>query len=133
MMPKPVSPDGVPIWVSGTLNDRVLARLARFGAGWIPWGADLVDLGASIARMRDGVAALGRDPAGIGVVGSILPMPDERGTIDAEAAMAPVPGLVAAGVTDVRLFMPMRASRAALTDQLGPLVAAFRAVAPTTT
>jgi probable F420-dependent oxidoreductase len=129
MMPKPVSPDGVPLWISGTLNDRVIARLARFGAGWIPWGADLVDLGSSIARMRDGVAALGRDPAGIGVVGSILPAAGEGGTIDAEAAMAPVAGLVASGVTDVRLFLPMPASRGALTDQLAPLVAAFRAVA----
>ena len=44
--------------------------------------------------------------------------------------MAPVPGLVAAGVTDVRLFMPMPASRGALTDRLGPLVAAFRAHVP---
>src|SRR6476659_6339295 len=29
MMPKPVSPGGVPIWVSGTLNPPVHARLAR--------------------------------------------------------------------------------------------------------
>jgi len=129
MMPKPVSPEGVPIWISGTLNDRVLARLARFGAGWIPWGADLVDLATSIGRMREGVAALGRDPDGIGVVGSILLAP--RGdTIDAGATMAPVPGLVAAGVTDVRLFLPMPASRRALVDQLEPLVTAFRDVVP---
>ncbi len=127
MMPKPLSPGGVPIWISGTINDRVLARLARFGAGWIPWGADLVDLSASIPRMREGVAALGRDPSSIGVVGSILPAP-AGGTIDAGAAMAPVPALVAAGVTDVRLFLPMPASRGALVDQLGPLVAAFREV-----
>ena len=37
MMPKPVSAGGVPIWVSGTLNQAVIARIARFGAGWIPW------------------------------------------------------------------------------------------------
>jgi probable F420-dependent oxidoreductase len=128
MMPKPVSPDGVPIWISGTLNDRVIARLARFGAGWIPWGADLADLGASIPRMREGVAALDREPDGIGVVGSILPAPDEAGRIDAAAAMASVPGLVAAGVTDVRLFMAMPASTGALAEKLTPLVAAFHDV-----
>src|SRR5215207_3387840 len=126
MMPKPLSPHGVPLWISGTLNDRVVARVARFGSGWIPWGPDLVDLGASIARMRDGVAALGRDPDGIGVVGSILVAPDELDAIDAQATMAVVPELVASGVTDVRLFMPFPESRAAIVDQVGPLAAAFR-------
>jgi probable F420-dependent oxidoreductase len=123
MMPKPVSAGGVPIWISGTLNDRVLGRLARFGAGWIPWGEDLIDLGSSIPRMREGVAALGRDPADIGVVGSLMVSPDER---DVAAVMAPVPGLVASGVTDVRLFVPRSRSRAELVDQLSRLVAAFQ-------
>src|SRR5580698_4900488 len=36
-MPKPLQPGGVPIWVSGTVNDRSMERLARFGSGWIPW------------------------------------------------------------------------------------------------
>ena len=132
MMPKPVAPGGVPIWVSGTLNPAVLSRLARFGAGWIPWGADLVDLAASIARMREGVAALGRDPASLGVVGSIMVTPDERGAVDAAATMAAVPDLVAAGVTDVRLFppLPLPTARGALVDLFGPLVEAFRAVVP---
>jgi probable F420-dependent oxidoreductase len=126
MMPKPVHPDGVPIWVSGTLNDRVMARLARFGAGWIPWGDAAIDLATSIPRMREGVAALGRDPADLGVVGSIVVMPDEHGSVDAASTMAAVPDLVAAGVTDVRMFMPMPASVVALADRLADLVAAFR-------
>ena len=32
-MPKPLQAGGVPIWVSGTLNQRVIDRVARFGAG----------------------------------------------------------------------------------------------------
>ena len=32
MMPKPLQPGGVPIWVSGTINPRVVRRLARSGA-----------------------------------------------------------------------------------------------------
>jgi len=128
MMPKPVSPAGVPIWVSGTLNSRVIARLARFGAGWIPWGADLTDLAGAILRMRAGVAALGRDPEGIGVVGSIIVTPGEHGAVDATAVMAGAPDLVKVGVTDVRLFMAFPASRQALADRLGPLVTAFREV-----
>lgn len=126
MMPKPVAPDGVPIWISGTLNSRVLQRLTRFGAGWIPWGADLADLTRSIPRMRDSVAALGRDPAGIGVVGSIVVEVDERGAIDASTTLADVRRLVGAGVTDVRLFMPFPPSNTALVDQLAPLVSTFR-------
>jgi probable F420-dependent oxidoreductase len=128
MMPKPVAAGGVPIWVSGTLNHAVIARLARFGAGWIPWGAALGDLANAIPQMREGVAAFGRDPADIGVVGSVVVTPDKGGTIDAEATMAAVPDLVAMGVTDVRLFMPMPASCLVLADQLGCLVAAFRDV-----
>ena len=126
MMPKPVAPDGVPIWVSGTLDERVIARLARFGAGWIPWGDAATDLATSIPQMREGVAALGRDPEDIGVVGSIVVVPDEHGSVDAESTMAVVPDLVAIGVTDVRLFMPMPASPVALADRLAGLVAAFR-------
>src|SRR5438309_10906013 len=38
MMPKPVNPNGVPIWVSGTVSPRPMRRLAQFGTGWIPWG-----------------------------------------------------------------------------------------------
>jgi probable F420-dependent oxidoreductase len=122
-MPKPVAPAGVPIWVSGTLNPRVVSRLARFGAGWIPWGDASRDLAASIQRMRDGVAALGRDPDGIGVVGAVLASRE----VDAEQAMAGVPDLVAAGVTDVRLHMPMARSRAELLERLAELAVAFAA------
>jgi probable F420-dependent oxidoreductase len=122
-MPKPVAPDGVPIWVSGTLNPAVLARLARYGSGWIPWGDAGNALTASIPIMRDGVAALGRDPDEIGVVGAIVVAPEAA----AEQVMANVPGLVAAGVTDVRLFLPMPRSRGELVDRLGGLAASFRA------
>ena len=43
MMPKPLQPGGVPIWVSGTINPRVVRRLATFGSGWIPWGDAAAD------------------------------------------------------------------------------------------
>src|SRR6478736_5314596 len=50
-MPKPRQADGVPVWVSGTLNKRVAERLASYGSGWIPWGDDAADLTASIPRL----------------------------------------------------------------------------------
>ena len=59
MMPKPLQPGGVPIWVSGTINARVVERLCRFGLRWIPWGDDAVEIEQSIATMRDRIAAAG--------------------------------------------------------------------------
>jgi probable F420-dependent oxidoreductase len=127
MMPKPIQPDGVPIWVSGRLNGRVLGRLARFGSGWIPWGEDAADLATSIAKMRAGVEAEGRDPAGIGVVGNIRVVRGEDGTPDLTRTMAPVPGLVEAGVTDLRAAVVLPPDYAPARDLLGRLVESFHA------
>src|SRR5689334_11883560 len=48
MMPKPLQPGGVPIWVSGRINARVVGRLGRHGLRWIPWGDDAAELERSI-------------------------------------------------------------------------------------
>lgn len=127
MMPKPMLPGGVPIWVSGTINQRMIGRLARFGSGWIPWGESAKDLATSIRLMRDGVAATGRDPSGIGVVGSLPLVMDDGGNPDLARTMDAVPALVAAGVTDVRLFMPVPAGLEAATETLTEVVRSFRA------
>ena len=127
MMPKPVDPHGVPIWVSGTINQRVIARLSRFGSGWIPWGESAKDLNASIAAMRAGVSATGRDPSGIGVVGSLGLVRGDDGALDIDRTLAPVPEFVAAGVTDFRFSLPMTTPIAEVTDTLGAIVLGFRA------
>jgi probable F420-dependent oxidoreductase len=125
-MPKPVDPGGVPVWVSGTVNPRSMRRLARFGSGWIPWGPDAADPAAGIARMRAAVAEHGRDPADLGVVGTLRVPKDGDGAPDPEAAMAEVGPLVEAGVTDVRLGMAIPDDPAAATDLLARAVTAFR-------
>src|SRR4029078_9471042 len=38
MMPKPLQPGGVPIWVSGRINARVVSPLCRFGLRSLPCG-----------------------------------------------------------------------------------------------
>ena len=63
-VPQPVHPGGVPLWISGTLNPKVIKRVARFGAGWIPWGPDMTDLPSKIAILREAISADGRDPQG---------------------------------------------------------------------
>ena len=128
MMPKPLQPGGVPFWVSGRLNANVTKRLARYGSGWIPWGEDAADLATSIPRMRAAVAAAGRDPGGIGVVGTLRIERGADGAPDLERSMAAVPDLAAAGVTDFRAGVRVGESYQETLDMLGGLVEAFRAV-----
>jgi probable F420-dependent oxidoreductase len=130
MMPKPVRPDGVPIWVSGTVSAPAMRRLARFGSGWIPWGEAntrndaLVD---AIPRMREAVAAYGRDPMEIQVAG-VLPLvlaADGRPSIG--PTVEQVPALVAAGITDFRAQLPIPRDPQAAEDYLSEWVRSFRA------
>ena len=106
-MPKPRQAGGVPIWVSGRVNANVIARVVRFGAGWIPWGDDAVDPRPGITRMRAALRDAGRSDELL-VTASL---PDD---------LTEVPALVDAGITDFRI------ARRASDDELADLVAAFR-------
>jgi probable F420-dependent oxidoreductase len=125
-MPKPVQPGGVPIWVSGTVNDRAMDRLARYGVGWIPWGDDAGDVEAGITRMRAAMRARDRNPDGIGVLGALAAVHDERGRLDLPRTMAPVGRLRAAGVTTFHINLPPADRRGDLTGIFGETVSAFR-------
>jgi probable F420-dependent oxidoreductase len=127
-MPKPAQAGGVPIWVSGRVNERVARRLARFGHGWIPWGEDATDLVTSIPRMRAAVEQAGGDP-GFAVVGALSAPRGPDGSVDATATLARVPELAAAGVTDFLVQGRTPASAAAAADVYGALAHAFTAVA----
>ena len=125
MMPKPLQPGGVPIWVSGRLNERVARRLARFGSGWIPWGEDADDLTGSIPRMREAVAAAGGDGEGIQVAGMLPAVRREDRGIDLDATMERVVTLVEAGVTDFRAYLPVPSGYDAAVDYLRGIADAF--------
>jgi probable F420-dependent oxidoreductase len=126
-MPKPVQDGGVPIWVSGTVNRRSMSRLARFGRGWIPWGPDAADLPAGIARMREAVAAEGRDPDEIEVVANLAIATDDDGALDFATSMAGVGELAAAGVTDFRAGLRLANDAPDAEDRIAEMVEAFRA------
>jgi probable F420-dependent oxidoreductase len=126
-MPKPLQPGGVPIWVSGTVNDAVLERLARFGSGWIPWGKSAGDLATAIPQVRDGLAARGRDASTLRVVGYLPVVRDGEGGIDLARSVERVPALVSTGITDFRAGVPVPDGYEAAVDALGELVTAFRA------
>src|SRR3954470_23995460 len=99
MMPKPLQPGGVPVWVSGTINPRVVRRLARFGSGWIPWGPAAADPVPGIAELRAALADAGRDPAGLQVTGTLPLVKADGGGLDLDRTMEAVPALADAGLT----------------------------------
>jgi probable F420-dependent oxidoreductase len=126
MMPKPVQPGGVPIWVSGTVNPRVVRRIARVGAGWIPWGVDAADPVSGISRMKAALAEVGADTDDLQVVATLPAIRSADGSLDIEQTMDQVHALVAAGATDLRLAVPPASDPAAAPDHLRAVVAAFR-------
>ena len=129
-MPKPTART-VPVWVSGTVNRRSMARLARFGSGWIPWGPDAADIASGIDKMREAVAAAGRDPSGIEVAANVRLERDERGEPQIAPTMAAVPDLIAAGATDLRVHLQSPPGVDQAAEYLAPWVEAFDAAAVT--
>jgi alkanesulfonate monooxygenase SsuD/methylene tetrahydromethanopterin reductase-like flavin-dependent oxidoreductase (luciferase family) len=95
--PQPVQ-DPLPVWFSGTLNERNLRRVTSLGNGWIPI------MGASLDDIRDGAkllhAATGR---AVDVQAPLSPARRDDNTLDVEATMRQVPELAEAGVTNVYL------------------------------
>ena len=128
-MPKPVQPGGVPIWVSGTVNNRSMDRLAKYGSGWIPWGDDAADVEAGIVRMRLAVADRGRDPSELGVVGGLRAVKTDDGHLDLARTMEVVPRLHHAGVTDFRIGLTPPRGQSAAEEYLAEVVTAFRTAA----
>jgi hypothetical protein len=112
--------------VSGTLNTRVIRRIARFASGWIPWGDEMADPTVAIPRLRESLAALGRDPLSLRVLGSLALRSDPDGRLDLDRTMDGLRSQVEAGITDFLLGgrVPNTASEAA--EVLPAVVDAFR-------
>jgi probable F420-dependent oxidoreductase len=125
-MPKPLQAGGVPIWVSGTLNQRVIDRVVRFGSGWIPWGDDIADPAKGIQVMREALDAAGRGDVKLQVTTGLPTVKDAGGALDLARTMDGVAPLVEAGITDFRVYA-VPADPSAARDQLSELVTAFRA------
>ena len=102
--PRPVQPDGIPIWLGLAPSERNIARMAEVADGWIPMEQDPAKLAPVISRLRAAVAARGRDPQAFTV--RVVPRFAfaANGTPDLEATLAGVPALVRAGASMVELF-----------------------------
>ncbi|MBU6216153.1 MAG: TIGR03619 family F420-dependent LLM class oxidoreductase [Acidobacteria bacterium] len=120
--PVPPGPGGLPVWVSGSVNRRVVERTARFGSGWIPWGAALGDLAsavpefrqqldAEIDRLRSAGESTGLSSAAdLGVVAATrVEVPSsgaDVGRVVGRALLDVQPALDV-GVSDVRVSLPV--------------------------
>lgn len=124
-LPKPVQPGGVPIWVSGTSNPRVLERIVRFGDGWIPWGPDLLDPLPGAELVRRELRQAGRDADGFRIMGTLRLVRAENGAIDFERSTHAVAPWLQAGITDFRIGVDPPNDFDAARDYFSELVVAF--------
>lgn len=102
--PRPVRPEGIPVWFSGTLTPRNLDRIVRLGDGWIPiMTATRDDLAEGVVRLREAFAAAGRDAGALRVRGDLGAVAGERGRPDLARTLLRAPELAEAGASDVQL------------------------------
>jgi probable F420-dependent oxidoreductase len=104
--PKPVQPDGVPLWIAGTLPARNHDRLVRYGDAWIPIMGETVEgIAAGAQRAREAWTAAGRDTSVLQVQAPVRIDRGEDNRPDIARSMASVPELLAAGATDVHVSL----------------------------
>lgn len=97
----------LPVWFSGTLHARNVARIVELGDGWIPiMGSTTDDVRAGVATLTAAFVDVGRDPAELRVRHALAVARDADGRPDLAATMAAVPVMVDAGATDVHASLP---------------------------
>ena len=79
--------------------------------------------------MRAAIAARGRDPTELGVVGQLRVVLNDKDNLDVPRTMAAVPELREAGVTDFRIGLSSYMGQTPSVGFLSDAEAAFRVVA----
>ena len=128
MQPKPRQAGGIPIWVSGTINKRVVQRLGRFGTGWILWGPAAADPIKAVADMKHALTDAGFDASTLKVAGNVKVVRQDDGRMDIAATMGNVAPMAEAGITDSRAAFATPAGQDEATEYYAEVVAAFRKV-----
>jgi probable F420-dependent oxidoreductase len=124
--PKPCQAGGVPVWIAGRLNRRVLDRIVRHATGWIPWIDQWDDVARGVEILREAFRDAGRDWNRFEVRDSLHVQVRSDGTPDVDATMADVPARVAAGITDFAVARGFRSDEDTWIEHLPALVQAFR-------
>jgi probable F420-dependent oxidoreductase len=98
--PKPFRPQGPPLWFGGeAMHERLLRRLVTYGSGFNPLGRPSNE---DLERLRSRMAAAGRDPAELEMVGGTrgsFDRPD--GVADLGEALASIPAQLERGFTTI--------------------------------
>jgi hypothetical protein len=81
--------------------------------------------------MRELVEAEGGSLDGLRVVGTLVPVKGDDGTVDVAATMDQAPALVAAGVSDFQVYLNVPSDASAAFDLFAANVEAFRAAVGT--
>jgi len=66
MEPRPDDAEAIPIWLGGKCTPRLIRRVARYGQGWMPFGAygeSMDDIAGHIRHLKQATEKAGRDPA----------------------------------------------------------------------
>jgi probable F420-dependent oxidoreductase len=115
--PRPLQPDGLPIWFDGSLHAKNVERIVALGDGWIPAPYAPIDgFRRDVVRLREAFADAGRDPARLGIQGDLEAVVGTDGRPDLVASLEAVPDWVRAGATTVNVVLslfggPRRAER----------------------
>lgn len=96
--PKPSLPEGPPLWFGGgSVHDRLVRRLVRYGSGFNPLGQPSDE---DLARLQAGMREAARDPAELEMIGGVRGrFPDGRRVADLGEALARIPPQIERGFT----------------------------------
>jgi probable F420-dependent oxidoreductase len=102
--PRPVQPDGVPLWFGLAPTDANCALVAELGAGWVPISQDPALIQDGAAKYRAAFERAGRDPKELQVRAHLPPKTSSSGAFDLEETLAAGVGpAVEAGATCIDL------------------------------
>ncbi|MEZ4282092.1 MAG: TIGR03619 family F420-dependent LLM class oxidoreductase [Myxococcota bacterium] len=106
--PRPLQPEGIPIWFAGALHARNLARIERLGDGWIPAPYTPIEpFRRDVTRLREHIAGAGRDPDRLGIQADLDAVRGADGRPDLRASLAAVPDWARAGATTINVVLSL--------------------------
>ena len=82
--PRCVQSPHVPLWIGGS-GPRPMRRLIELGDGWAPMTGTLAEVAGQVARLREALAAAGRDPTRLDVVHGLRAGPADAAAVTASA------------------------------------------------
>jgi probable F420-dependent oxidoreductase len=98
-LPRPLQSGGPPLWFGVAASERNAARMAEFGAGWLPIRSEPEAIAAGVDLLRRSFELAGRDPASLGVRANAPVETSAAGKPDLGATLKALPRLRDAGVT----------------------------------